>query len=203
MENILKKEATQEIQKLASLRGGDEAALSSPQVTIRKRLPWLLANIGLYIGAASAIALFQNVISLVPVLAVIMPILSNTSGNVAIQAFSVTVRGLSVGEVTPQDTLKILRKEILAGLGTATALGISFSILCLIWFTPSERWVGLVAATAMAINVLIAAILGALVPIGLKQLNLDPALISGALLTTMLDAVSFISFLSLISVVLG
>jgi len=197
--DILEEEATEDIQKLAGVSGGDEAALSHPLVTLRKRLPWLLGNIGLYIGAASAIAPFQKVISLVPVLAVIMPILSNASGNVAIQALSVTVRGLGVGEVTPQDTLQILRKEVLAGLGTALGLGLSLGILSLIWSPPNERWVALIAASVMFINVLIAASLGTLLPMGLKRVNLDPALISGPLLTTLLDAVGFLTFLTMIS----
>ncbi|MGH2412593.1 MAG: magnesium transporter [Microcystaceae cyanobacterium] len=201
--DILEEEATEDIQKLAGVGSGDEAALSAPQVTLRKRLPWLLVNIGLYIGAASAIAPFQKVISLVPVLAVIMPILSNASGNVAIQSLSVTVRGLGVGEVTPQDTLRILRKEILAGLGTALALGLSLGILSLIWSPPQERWVALVAAFVMALNVLVAATLGTLLPMGLKRLNLDPALISGPLLTTLLDAVGFLTFLFLVSLAMS
>ncbi|ARV60698.1 magnesium transporter [Nostocales cyanobacterium HT-58-2] len=199
--DILEEEATEDIQKLAGV-SGDEAALSPPQITIRKRLPWLLGNIALYIGAASAIAPFQSVISLVPVLAVIMPILSNTSGNVAIQALSVTVRGLGVGEVTPLDTMKILRKEILAGLGTALALGTALGTLSLIWSPAAERWVSIVAATVMIVNVFIAASLGTVLPMTLKRLNLDPALISGPLLTTTLDAIGFLTFLSMISVAL-
>jgi len=200
--DILEEEATEDIQKLAGVSGGDEAALSPPAVTLRKRLPWLLGNIALYIGAASAIAPFQKVISLVPVLAVIMPILSNTSGNVAIQALSVTVRGLGVGEVTQKDTVQILRKEILAGLGSALALGLALGGLSLIWSVPGDRWVALVAAGVMMVNVLIAATMGTLLPMGLKRMNLDPALISGPLLTTTLDAVGFLTFLSLIAVAL-
>ena len=201
--DILEEEATEDIQKLAGVSGGDEAALSEPQVTIRKRLPWLLGNIVLYVGAASAIAPFQKTIALVPVLAVIMPILSNASGNVAIQALSVTVRGLGVGEVTPEDTLQILRKEFLAGLATALALGLSLGILSLIWSPPNERWVAIVASIVMSINVLVAATLGTLIPMGLKRLDLDPALISGPLLTTVLDAVGFLTFLSMISLALN
>ncbi|MCU0526861.1 MAG: magnesium transporter [Elainella sp. Prado103] len=200
--DILEEEATEDIQKLAGVSGGDEAALSLPHITIRKRLPWLLGNIGLYVGAASAIAPFQPVISLVPVLAVVMPILSNTSGNVAIQALSVTVRGLGIGEVTHADTLKILRKELLAGLGTSLALGSALALLSLIWAVPEERWVSIVAGLVMVINVFVAASLGTLLPMGLKRLNLDPALISGPLLTTTLDAVGFMTFLSLISIAL-
>jgi len=201
--DILEEEATEDIQKLAGVSGGDEAALSAPLVTIRKRLPWLLGVMGLYIGASSAIAPFQSVISNVPVLAVIMPLFSNTGGTVGIQALTVTIRGLGVGEVTPLDTMKILRKEILAGFGTALALGFTMIMLSLIWTPPRERWVSLIAGTVMATNVLVAVTLGTVLPMGLKRLKLDPALVSGPLLTTMLDAIGFIIFLSLISVALN
>ncbi len=201
--DILEEEATEDIQKLAGVSGGDEAALSPPLVTIRKRLPWLVGVMGLYIGAASVIAPFQKVIALVPVLAVIMPIFSNTGGTVGIQALTVTIRGLGVGEVTPLDTLKILRKEILAGFGTAFCLGLTMIVLSLIWAPPQERWVALVAGLVMGVNVFVAVTLGTVLPMAMKRLKLDPALISGPLLTTMLDAVGFMIFLSLISVALN
>jgi magnesium transporter len=197
--DILEEEATEDIQRLGG-GSGDESTLSPPHVTIRKRLPWLLLNIGLYIGAASAIAPFQETIALVPVLAVIMPILANSSGNVAFQVLSVTVRGLGVGDVTPKDTMQVLRKEFLAGLGTALGLGLSIAILSLIWATPDDRWVSIVAGSVMMANVLIASTLGTLVPMGLKTLKLDPALISGPLLTTTLDTLGFLTFLSLTSI---
>lgn len=200
--DIIEEEATEDIQKLAGVSGGDEDAMSPPHVTIRKRLPWLLGNIVLYIGAASAISPFQSVISQVPVLAIIMPILANSSGNVAFQVISVTVRGLGVGQVTPKDTIPLLRKEILAGLGTAIALGLALGTLSLIWSRPHERWVSIVAAVVMIGNVLLAATLGTLLPMGLKRLKLDPALISGPLMTTSLDALGFFTFLSMISVAL-
>lgn len=200
--DILQEEATEDIQKLAGVSGGDEATLSPPLVTIRKRLPWLLGIMLLYIGASSAIAPFQSTISMVPVLAVIMPLFSNTGGTVGIQALTVTIRGLSVGEVTPKDTLKILRKEVMAGLGTALALGLTMVILSLIWAPPQERWVSLVAGAVMATNTLVAVTLGTLLPMGLKRLKLDPALMSGPLVTTMLDAIGFMIFLSLISLTL-
>jgi magnesium transporter len=199
--DVIEEEATEDIQKLAGI-SGDEQALSPPLTTLQKRLPWLLGNLALYIGAASAIAPFQYLIKVVPVLAVIMPIMSNASGTVAIQALSVTVRGLGVGEVTPKETLLVLRKELLAGIGTAIALGITVTLLSMIWATPSERWVGLVAGVVMALNVIIAASLGTLLPMTFKRMNLDPALISGPLLTTMLDGIGFLTFLSLISAIL-
>ena len=197
--DIIDEEATEEIQKLAGVTGGEESALCSPKVTLRKRLPWLLGNIGLYIAAASAIAPFQEVIKVVPVLAIIMPILANSSGNVAFQVLSVTVRGLGLGEVTPKDTLTLLRKELTAGLGTAVGLGLALTTLSMMWSPPDERWVSFVAGSVMAVNVMIAVTLGTVLPMGLKRLNLDPALISGPLMTTTLDAVGFMTFLSLVS----
>jgi magnesium transporter len=197
--DIIEEEATEDIQKLAGV-SGDEEALSPPLVTIRKRLPWLLGIMGLYIGAASAIAPFQSIIAAVPVLAVIMPIFSNTGGTVGIQALTVTIRGLGVGEVTPRDTLKILRKEIFAGLGTAVFLGCTMIALSLIWAKPNERWVALVAGTVMATNTMVAVTLGTLLPMALKRLKLDPALVSGPLVTTLLDSIGFLTFLTLISI---
>ncbi|MEH2464298.1 magnesium transporter [Nostoc sp.] len=196
--DILEEEATEDIQKLAGV-GGDEAALSSPLLTIRNRLPWLLGIMALYIGAASAIAPFQSVIAAVPVLAVIMPIFSNTGGTVGIQSLTVTIRGLGVGEVTPRDTLKILRKELLAGLATALVLATTMILLSLIWARPQERWVALIAGMVMATNTIVAVTLGTLLPMGLKRLKLDPALVSGPLVTTMLDTIGFLTFLTLIS----
>jgi len=199
--DILEEEATEDIQKLAAV-SGDEEALSPPHLTIRKRLPWLLGIMALYIGAASAIAPFQRVIAAVPVLAVIMPIFSNTGGTVGIQALTVTIRGLGVGEVTTKDAGKILRKELIAGLGTALALGSTMILLSLIWAKPDEKWVALIAGVVMATNTMVAVSLGTLLPMGLQRLKLDPALMSGPLVTTMLDTIGFLTFLSMISLAL-
>ncbi|XGV95397.1 MAG: magnesium transporter [Leptolyngbya sp. BL-A-14] len=198
--DILEEEATEDIQRLAGVGNGDESSLSHPLAKLRNRLPWLIGIMALYIGASSAIAPFQKTISMVPVLAVIMPLFSNTGGTVGIQALTVTIRSLGVGEVTPHDTLKILRKELLAGIGAALALGATMVALALIWTPPQERWVALVAGFVMAANTLVAVTLGTLLPMGLKRLKLDPALVSGPLVTTMLDTIGFILFLTLITI---
>jgi magnesium transporter len=196
--DILEQEATEDIQKLGG-GGGDESSLSRPLDKLRNRLPWLLGIMALYIGASSAIAPFQSTIAAVPVLAVIMPLFSNTGGTVGIQALTVTIRSLGVGEVSSKDTMKILRKELIAGVGTALALGVTMLLLSLIWTKPEERWVGVVAGFVMASNSIVAVTLGTLLPMGLKRLKLDPALVSGPLVTTLLDTIGFITFLTLIT----
>lgn len=200
--DILEEEATEDIQRLAGV-SGDESALSSPLMKIRNRLPWLLGIMTLYIGASSAIAPFQKTIAAVPVLAVIMPLFSNTGGTVGIQAVTVNIRGLGVGEVTPKDTLKILRKEILGGLGIALALGLTMVVISLIWTPPQERWVAFVAGLVMATNSVVAVTIGTMLPMVLKRLKLDPALVSGPLVTTLLDTIGFILFFTLITVSLN
>lgn len=197
--DILQEAATEDIQKLAGVAGGEDSSLSSPWEKLRNRFPWLLAIMALYIGASSSIAPFQDTIAKVPVLAVIMPLFSNTGGAVGTQSLTVTIRSLGVGEVTTDDTLKILGKEVLAGLGTAIGLGSTMMLLALIWTPPSQRWVAIVAGTVMAVNTLIAVTLGTVLPMGFKRINQDPALISGPLITTLLDTIGFIMFLSLIT----
>jgi magnesium transporter len=197
--DVLEEEATEDIQRIAGASGGDESALSNPLRKLRNRLPWLVGIMALYIGASSAIAPFQSTISMVPVLAVIMPLFSNTGGTVGIQALTVTIRSLGVGEVTSKDTLRILKRELLAGVGTALALGTTMILLSLIWTKPGERWVALVAGLVMATNSIVAVTLGTLLPMAMKRLKVDPALISGPLVTTLLDTIGFILFLSLIT----
>jgi magnesium transporter len=198
MVDVLEEEATEDIQRIAGVSSGDESSLSHPLEKLKNRLPWLLGTMVLYTGASSAISPFQHTIAEIPVMAVIIPLFSNTGGTVGIQALTVTVRSLSVGEVTPADTLKILRRELQAGLGTAASLGSMMVILSLIWTKPEERWVGLVAGLVMGTNTLVAVTLGTLLPIGLKRLKLDPALVSGPLVTTMLDTIGFILFFSMV-----
>ncbi len=199
MMDVLEEEATEDIQRIAGVTSGDESSLSAPLEKLRNRLPWLLGIMALYIGASSSISPFQGTIAKIPVLAVIMPLFSNTGGTVGIQALTVTIRSIGLGEITPGDTRKVLKQELLAGLGTALSLGTTMVILSLIWTKPEERWVAFIAGAVMATNSLIAVTLGTLLPIGLKRLKLDPALISGPLVTTLLDTIGFILFLTLIT----
>ncbi len=199
MVDILEEEATEDIQRIAGVTSGDESSLSAPLEKLKNRLPWLLGIMALYIGASSSISPFQGTIAKIPVLAVIMPLFSNTGGTVGIQALTVTIRSIGLGEITPGDTRKVLKQELLAGLGTALSLGTTMVILSLIWTKPEERWVAFIAGAVMATNTLIAVTLGTLLPIGLKRLKLDPALISGPLVTTLLDTIGFILFLTLIT----
>jgi magnesium transporter len=194
--DVVEEEATTELQKLVG-GGGYEYALCSPLETFTKRLPWLIGNIALYMGAASVISPFQEAIAMAPIIAVIMPILSNTSGNVGIQALAVTVRALGTGEITAGEGFKVLKKELLAGIGLGIALGVTVASLA--YLINSSQQIAIAAGVAMAINVLVGVSLGTMLPVLLRKFGLDPALVSGPLVTTLLDALMFFFFLMLIT----
>jgi magnesium transporter len=197
--DVLEEEATEDIERIVGLSGDGEGLLTPPSRTAARRLPWLLGNIVLYVGAASVIAPFQGEISAIPLIAILMPILSNTSGNVGIQALTVTIRALAVGEVSTVDTLRIVKKEALAALIMATGLGVVLMILGFIWADTTTRWVAVTAGGVLSLNIVVAATVGTLLPMLLKRFGFDPALVSGPLLTTILDTVGFLTFLSSVS----
>jgi magnesium transporter len=200
--DIIEEEATEDIQKLAGVGSGDESSLSSPMAKIRSRLPWLMGIMVLYLGAVNAIVPFQETIAAIPVLAVIMPLFSNTGGTVGIQALTVTIRSLGVGEVTPADLLQVLKREFAASLGIAFCLGSLMTVLALLFTPPEVRWVAVVAGIVMASNSIVAVMLGTLLPMTFRRFNLDPALISGPLVTTLLDNLGFLQFLTMITIAL-
>jgi magnesium transporter len=198
--DVLEEEATEDIQKLAGVGSGDESSLSDPLAKIKSRLPWLLFTMLLYLGAINSIAPFQATISKIPVLAVVMPLFSNTGGTVGIQTLTVTIRSLGVGEITSADLFKVIRRELVAGLGVALSLGIMMVLLALPFTPPTMRWVALVAGLVMVTNTIVAVLLGTTLPISFDHFKLDPAMISGPLVTTLLDTIGFLQFLTLITV---
>jgi magnesium transporter len=199
--DVLEEEATEDIQRLAGVGSGDESSLSDPWTKIKSRLPWLLFTMILYIGASKSIAPFQAIISQMPVLAVIMPLFSNTGGTVGIQALTVTIRSLGVGEITPVDIFKVMRREMVAAFGVSIALGSTMVLLALLFTPPNMQWVAFVAGLVMVTNTLMAVLLGTTLPMAFEHFKLDPALISGPLVTTLLDSIGFLQFFTLISLV--
>jgi magnesium transporter len=198
--DVLEEEATEDIQKLAGVGGSDESSLSSPWTKIKSRLPWLMFTMVLYIGASKSIQPFTETISKMPVLAVIMPLFSNTSGTVGIQALTVTIRSLSVGEITPAAILRVIKRELVAACGLSMSLGLTMLLLAVVLF-GAPGWVAGVAATVMATNTIMAVVLGTMLPLAFERFKLDPALVSGPLVTTLLDSIGFLQFFTLVTLV--
>lgn len=181
--------------------GGEEFRSMPLLARSGRRLSWLSLNIVLNIIAASVIAIYQDTLSAVIALAVFLPMVSDMSGCSGNQAVAVSMRELSLGLVRPTELLRVLAKEASVGVVNGLALGILLGGVAYFW--KGSLFLGLVVGGALAVNTIVAVSLGGLIPLLLKRLKLDPALVSSPLLTTVTDMCGFFFVLSFASVVLN
>jgi magnesium transporter len=166
----------------------------------RLRLSWLSVNILLNVVAASVIAGFQSTLEQVIALAVFLPIISDMSGCSGNQAVAVSMRELSLGLISPRELWRVWRKEFTVGTLNGIALGGLLGAVG--WWYAGNPWLGLVVATALGLNTLLAVLIGSALPLILKRRGVDPALASGPILTTVTDMCGFFLVLGLATVLL-
>ncbi len=191
----MREETTEDFLRMAGIPAGEEHPLERFPSSVRKRLPWMMANILFNLVAIIGVAVFEDSIAQLAFLAVLMPIVSDMGGNVAMQSMSVVIRGIAVGQVAWGQVLQVLRKEFMVGFLNGAVLGLQLSLITYIW--RGNVYLGLVAAMALWINTLLATIIGALFPFLMKKLGFDPAMMSGAFVTTITDLSGFFLFLGL------
>ena len=190
----VKDEIATEIQTMVGANK-DERALSSGFFTVRKRLLWLEINLVTAFFAALVVGLFEDTIARLTALAVLLPIAAGQSGNAGAQALAVTMRSLSLREITLQHWFRVVSKELFAGLINGLLIGITCTIGIYLW--SKNLGLALVMLVAMVISMVIAGMSGALVPMILKRFGMDPAQSSSIILTTVTDIAGFFSFLGL------
>ncbi|MGH1417878.1 MAG: magnesium transporter [Hyphomicrobiaceae bacterium] len=186
--------AEADVQKLQGLV--KEELRSMPTgLRARRRLAWLTINIGLNIIAASVIAFYEDTLAAVIALAVFLPIVSDMSGCSGNQAVAVSLRELSLGVTRPQEIWRVWSKEISVGVINGIALGILIAVAAWLW--KGNPYIGLVVGLALALNTMVAVSIGGVVPLVLKQFDVDPAIAAGPMLTTITDMCGFFLVLSL------
>ena len=144
---------------------------------------------------------FQATIDQVVALAAFMTIVASMGGNAAIQTLTVIVRGIALGELTWANSRRALGKEVAVGILNGVVFGLAGAGI--VWSTAGNLYLGGVLALAMAINLLIAAFAGTLIPMLLRALKADPALASAVFITTLTDVLGFFAFLGLATYVLA
>lgn len=195
--DVIEAEASEDILYLGGVL--DEERVTGPvRVSVRQRLPWLYVNLLTAFLAAGVISLFQRTIEQLAVLAAFQSIVAGQGGNAGTQALTVVVRSLALGEIELRDVWRILLKEV--GVGALNGLAVGAAVGTFAFITQGSPLLGLIIAVAMAGNMLAAGLAGALVPLSLKRLKLDPALGSGVIVTTVTDVVGFGLFLGLATV---
>ena len=192
--DVIKDEATEDMLRLAGVPA-DESVSTSPLEAWRKRLPWLAINLGTAVLAALVVQRFQATIDQVVALAAFMTIVASMGGNAAIQTLTVIVRGIALGELTWANSRRALGKEVAVGTLNGVVFGLAGAGIA--WSTAGNLYLGGVLALAMAINLLIAAFAGTLIPMLLRALKADPALASAVFITTLTDVLGFFAFLGL------
>jgi len=191
--DVIDQEAQEDILRLAGVDSGDlyKAVMS----TTSTRFRWLFINLLTAILASIVISFFDATIEQVVALAILMPIVASMGGNAGTQALTVAVRAIATHELTGANTWQVIWKETLVGAVNGFLFAVIIGILSALWFqTPV---LGIVIALAMIINMIVAGLFGAGIPLILYRLGSDPAVSSTVLLTTITDVIGFLSFLGL------
>ncbi len=192
--DVIKDEATEDLLRLAGV-SKDERVSTPAFRSFRMRFPWLLVNLGTAFLAAWVVGLFQGTIAVAVALAVYMPVVAGMGGNAATQTLAVIVRSIALGELTWVNAWQVLLKEIWVSIGNGLANGLVGGLAVGLF---SHDWVlALILFLAMALNLIVAATAGTLIPLGLKAAGFDPALASTVFMTTCTDVFGFFSFLGL------
>jgi magnesium transporter len=193
---FIEEEAEEDLMRLA---GVGEGSLSDRVLeTTRQRFPWLAVNLVNAICASLVISLFEETISGLVALAVLMPIVASMGGNAGTQSLTVAVRAIATRDLTGANVWRVIRREVLVGLINGLIFAVLMGLVGAIWF--DNMMLGLVIAVAMVINMVVAGLAGTGVPILLEKMGVDPALASGAFVTTVTDVIGFFAFLGLAAV---
>jgi magnesium transporter len=185
---------------LMSMAGLDEEEDTFAPVvkTARRRAMWLGVNLMTALLASLVIYLFQDILERVVYLAILMPIVANMGGVAGMQTLTLVIRSLALGHISPANSRWLLIRE----LGVASLNGMLWAlviaVIAYIWL--GDLQISYIIATAMMINMIIAALAGAYLPLFLKRIKVDPALAGTVALTTVTDSIGFFSFLGLAQV---
>ena len=190
---FLEEEAEEDLLRLAGV--GDGSLSDRVIETTRQRFPWLAVNLVTAIFASMVISLFEETIAGLVALAVLMPIVASMGGNAGTQSLTVAVRALATRDLTTANVWRVIRKEVLVGLINGVIFAIVMGIVGVVWF--GSPMLGAVIAVAMVINLVVAGFAGTVIPVVLEKMGVDPALASGAFVTTVTDVVGFFAFLGL------
>lgn len=197
--DIIQEEATEDIYKLAGVTQDYSIDLGVAK-SLGKRLPWLLTSLLTTSLSALVVSLFQGTIRQFVILAVLMPMVAALGGVVGNQTVAIMVREIVLGNLDWKRSRKILFKELLVSIGSGVIIGLLASAAAIVLF---QQWIfGAIFGTAILFNLIIATLLGTLIPLTLRTLRLDPALASGMMVTMLTDVFGYFCFLGLAAIIL-
>ncbi len=196
---VAQMEATEDVLKFAGV-SPEEEMLGPAGTAIRMRYQWLIVNLATAFLASAVVSLFSHTIDRIAVLAVYMPIVAGMGGNAGTQALAVAVRGLATADMNRKQRVRLVVKEAVTGLANGVINGVI--VAAYLWLLGGNPLLGLILFASMVITLVFAGIAGALIPLTLKALKVDPAVASTVFVTTVTDCVGFFTFLGLATIFL-
>lgn len=161
--------------------------------TVKRRSVWLGINLLTAFLAAGVIGMFEATLEQVVALAILMPVVASMGGIAGTQAFTIVIRGMALGRVGSANIRALVSREVLIGTTNGLFWSLVVGLAAFLWF--GDFTLGYVIALAIIVNLIVAAVVGTLLPGYLKSLQIDPALAGGVVLTTVTDVVGFFCFL--------
>ena len=196
--DIINQESTEDMYKMVGLTEEDRV-FTPVSRSVKMRLPWTMLNLLTATLAASVVSIFENTLHDIIALVTFMPVVAGVGGNGATQTATVMIRAIALGELEFSSAWKAVVKQVSVSFCIALAAGAVIAVAAFIW--KGNPYLGLVLAGAMILNLgLMAGVAGAVIPLLLKSLKLDPALGSGIIVTGLTDAFGFLSFLGLATI---
>jgi magnesium transporter len=187
--DVIEKESTEDILKFSGV-SEDEELSGNWKEAVKSRLPWLVINLATAYLAASVIRHFGTTVSRLPAIAAYMTVIAGMGGNAATQALAVTVRRISLSDLSDKQAYNTVLKEFLVGLLNGAANGLIVFFIAM--FYDADPMLGLVLFLAMTGNLIVAGLTGASIPLVLKRVGIDPAVASSIIITTFTDCAGFL-----------
>lgn len=187
--DVMEQESTEDILKISGV-SEDEELSGNWKEAVKSRLPWLVINLGTAYLAASIIRHFDSTVHNIPIIAAYMTIIAGMGGNAATQALAVTVRRISLSDLTDNQAYNTVVKEFLVGMLNGAANGLIVFLIALLY--DGSLKLGLVLFLAMTGNLIVAGLTGSSIPLVLKRLGIDPAVASSIIITTFTDCAGFL-----------
>ena len=184
--DVMEEEASDDYSKLAGV--DVDSVDQNPVVAAGKRLPWLIILLFLGLFTASIIARFEETLEQVALLAIFIPLIAGMAGNTGTQSLAVAVRGITTGELQKRGILKTIMRESVTGIITGVTCGLAIWLIIFIW--QGTFFLGFLVGLSIMITLFVATISGAVVPMLMDRLNIDPAVASGPFITTINDIIS-------------
>jgi magnesium transporter len=199
--DILRQEATEDIERLGGSEPLEEPYLrASPVLLWRKRVGWLLALFLAEAYTGTVLRHYQSEVEAVVALSFFIPLLIGTGGNVGSQVVTTIVRAMAVGDVRFSDVFRIVRKELLTGLMLGAVMAAATFVRAMTLRVGID--VGLTVAIAVSTIVVWAAVVGAVLPLVLRKLKVDPAVVSAPFISTLVDGTGLMIYFTVARIVL-